>query len=91
MRVLFDQGAPAPLRHALVGHTIATAYERGWARLTNGELIAAAESDGFEVVVTTDGKLKYQQNWAMRRLAVVVLVNASWRRIQHAPRESSPR
>jgi hypothetical protein len=52
--VLFDQGTPAPLRHALAGHVVETAYERGWSSLKNGELIAAAESAGFEVFVTTD-------------------------------------
>ena len=54
MLVLFDQGTPAPLRHALAGHVVETAYERGWSSLKNGELIAAAESAGFEVFVTTD-------------------------------------
>jgi hypothetical protein len=57
--VLFDQGTPAPLRHALAGHVVETAYERGWSSLKNGELIAAAESAGFEVFVTTDKNLKY--------------------------------
>ena len=51
MRVLFDQGTPAPLRRAFEQHTIETAYERGWSTLRNGELLAAAEAAGFEVVV----------------------------------------
>jgi hypothetical protein len=61
VRVLLDQGAPAPLRRALVDHHVATAYEKGWARLTNGELLAAAEGS-FDVFVTTDQSLRYQQN-----------------------------
>jgi len=48
VRVLFDQGTPAPLRHVLVGHTVETALELGWGTLQNGALIAAAESNGFE-------------------------------------------
>jgi hypothetical protein len=82
VRVLFDQGTPAPLRRALTGHVVETAYELGWSRLRNGELIAAAEKAGFEVFVTTDRKLKYQQNLAVRTLAIVVLGTTSWPRLQ---------
>lgn len=60
MRVLFDQGTPAPLRLALTGHSVETAFELGWGTLQNGALIAAAESDGFDVFLTTDKNLKYQ-------------------------------
>ena len=73
MRVLFDQGTPAPLRQLLPGHEVATAYERGWSTLKNGELLAAAETQGFQVLVTTDTNLKYQQNLASRTIAIVVL------------------
>ena len=60
-----------------------TAHERGWSQLKNGELLDAAEKDGFAVLVTTDANLKHQQNLTSRRLAVVVLMTASWPRIQH--------
>ena len=80
MRILFDQGTPAPLRAALSGHTVATAYERGWSSLQNGELLAAAESH-FDVFVTTDKSLRYQQNLAGRQLAILVLPFASWPRL----------
>jgi predicted nuclease of predicted toxin-antitoxin system len=82
VRVLFDQGTPAPLRHALAGHSVETAYERGWSQLKNGELIAAAQAHGFEVFVTTDKNLKYQQNLANRSMAIVVLQTTSWPRLQ---------
>jgi hypothetical protein len=82
VRVLFDQGTPVPLREFLVGHEIATAYERGWSTFKNGDLLNAAELDGFEVLVTTDANLKYQQNLRSRRIAVVVLMSASWPKIQ---------
>lgn len=84
MRVLFDQGVPAPLRRFLLHHEIVTAYERGWAQLINGDLLDAAETDGFGVLVTTDRNLRYQQNLGARRLAVIVLSTTSWPRIQRA-------
>lgn len=59
-----------------------TAYERGWSSLKNGELIAAAESAGFEVFVTTDKNLKYQQNLLDRSMAIVVLQTTSWPKLQ---------
>jgi predicted nuclease of predicted toxin-antitoxin system len=83
VHVLFDQGTPAPLRHALDTHVVETAYERGWSNMKNGELIAAAESAGFEVFVTTDKNLKYQQNLVNRNIAIVVLQTTSWPRLQH--------
>lgn len=84
MRVLFDQGTPAPLRLSLTQHEVVTAYERGWAQLKNGNLLDAAEADGFTTLVTTDTNLRYQQNLSSRRLAVVVLTTTSWPRIQRA-------
>ena len=84
MRVLFDQGTPAPLRQLLPKHEVSTAYERGWSTLKNGELLAAAEAQGFQVLVTTDTNLKYQQNLASRAIAVVVLSTTSWPRIKAA-------
>jgi hypothetical protein len=84
MRVLFDQGTPVPLRRALVPHEVETAFERGWSTLKNGDLLDAAERAGFDVLLTTDLNLKYQQNLTSRRVAVVVLSSTSWPRIQRA-------
>jgi hypothetical protein len=84
VRVLFDQGTPEPLRHSLTQHEIATAFERGWSKLKNGELLDAAEKGGFGVLPTTDSNLKYRQNLELRRIAVVVLTTPSWPRIQRA-------
>jgi hypothetical protein len=61
MKILFDQGTPAPLRHTLAGHAVSTAYEMGWARLENGDLLDVAESS-FDAFVTTDPNLRHQQN-----------------------------
>lgn len=84
MKVLFDQGTPVPLRAALAGHVVETANERGWSRLQNGALLRQAEESGFEVFVTTDRNLRYQQNLGGRRLAIVVLPTTSWPRIRNA-------
>ena len=84
MRVLFDQGTPVPLRESLTRHEVATAYERGWSNLTNGELLDTAEQEAFTVFVTTDLSLKYQQNLSARRIAIVALTSTSWPRIQRA-------
>lgn len=84
MQVLFDQGAPVPLRQALSGHEVSTAYERGWSQLKNGELLQLAEEEGFDVLVTTDTNLRYQQNLAGRRIAIVALSTTSWPRIREA-------
>jgi hypothetical protein len=81
VRILFDQGTPVPLREALAQHEVATAYERGWSQLKNGELLDAAERGGFEVFVTTDSRLRYQQNLTSRRIAIVCLLSTSWPRI----------
>ncbi|MDQ3565628.1 MAG: hypothetical protein M3436_16420 [Pseudomonadota bacterium] len=56
-----------PLRESLTQHEVSTTYERGWSKL--GELLDAAEQDGFEVFVTTDKNLRHQQNLGARRIA----------------------
>ena len=67
-----------PLRRAFVGHSVETAFERGWSTLENGALVEAAEASGFELLVTTDKNVRYQQNLAGRRIAIVVLWTTSW-------------
>ncbi len=82
MRVLFDQGTPVPLRKHLTAHEVVTTFDLGWGRLGNGELLNQAENAGFEVLVTTDQNLKYQQNLAGRKIGIVVIATTSWPRIQ---------
>ena len=82
MRILFDQGTPVPLRRSLSGHDVATAYELGWSTLTNGDLIRLAEQEGYELLITTDTNLRYQQNLKDRNLAILVLTTTSWPRIR---------
>jgi hypothetical protein len=82
MRALFDQGTPVPYRALLTNHIVATVYELGWSRLENGELLRQAEIAGYEIFVTTDQNLRYQQNIANRTLAIAVLMATSWPRVE---------
>jgi hypothetical protein len=66
----------------LSNHVVDTAYEQGWSALTNGDLLNMAERNGYDLLITTDQNLRYQQNLANRQIAVVVLLSTSWRRIQ---------
>ena len=77
MKILFDQGVPAPLRHALSGHSVSTAYEMQWAELSNGLLLNEANA-AFDILITTDQGLRFQQNLAELRLAVIVLPTTDW-------------
>lgn len=65
----------------LTGHEIATAYEKGWAKLRNGDLLAAAEKE-FASFITPDKNIRYQQNFAGRHLAILVLPTTSWPRFR---------
>jgi len=78
MFILFDNGTPAPLRYALQGHVVVEAIDRGWDRLASGELIAAAEAAGFELLLTTDKDIRHQRNLAGQKIAFVVLGNQQW-------------
>src|SRR5882757_5032358 len=78
MRILFDQGTPVPLQQFLKNHVVHTAAQQGWERLSNGDLLAAADTAGFDLLLTTDKNLLYQQNLAGRKIAIVVIGNAQW-------------
>ena len=71
MRILFDQGTPAPLRSHLSTHQVSTAFELNWGTLKNGVLLFEAEAAGFDVLVTTDQNLRYQQNLAAAELRLL--------------------
>jgi hypothetical protein len=73
MLILFDHGTPKGLARALSGHIVITAQSRGWDRLTNGALLDAAEEAAIDLLLTTDRRIRYQQNFAGRRIALVVL------------------
>ena len=78
MLVLFDQGTPVPIANSLIGHSVETVRQRGWDTLANGELLRVAEQAGFDVLVTTDKNLTYQQNLKGRKIGIVVLGRNRW-------------
>ena len=82
MKLLFDQGTPAPLRRRVPEHSVDTLAEKGWSDKGNGELLDLAEHDGYEVLVTTDQNLRYQQRLAGRRIGVIVLLSTDWREVR---------
>lgn len=78
MRVLLDNCTPRAIASALHGHTVKECRSEGWDRLKNGELLDAAEAAGFEVFLTSDQSIRYQQNLGRRKIAVVVLRSGAW-------------
>jgi predicted nuclease of predicted toxin-antitoxin system len=82
VRIILDRGVPVPLRRFLAGHDVATAWQKGWSKLSNGDLVAAAEAEGFDLLVTTDQNLRYQQDLRGRKLAILVLMIANWAALQ---------
>jgi hypothetical protein len=82
MRVLLDTGTPRGVASALLGHTVTESRSLGWDRLKNGDLLDAAESAGFEVFLTTDKNIKYQQNLSKRKISIVVLGRGRWHLIR---------
>src|SRR5271169_3562615 len=82
MLSLFDHSTPAPLAPYLTGHSVTKAKDRGWDRLGNGDLLGEAERAGFDLLVTADNNMRYQQNLTGRRIALVVLSTPQWPRVQ---------
>ena len=82
MLILFDNGTPRGLARFLTSHSVEEARTRRWEELSNGELIDVAEQAGFEVMVTTDKNIRYQQNLKARKIALVVLGNSQWPMVQ---------
>ena len=82
MRILFDHGTPSGIAASLSGHDVTEAIERGWDRISNGELLEVAEAAGFDLLLTTDKRIRYQQNLTSRKIAIVVLGNSTWRLVR---------
>ncbi len=82
MRVLFDHGTPSGIARSLVGHEVTHAIDRGWDKISNGDLLAKADAAGFEILLTTDKNIRYQQNLKSRKIAVIVLGNSAWRMVR---------
>ena len=87
MKVLLDENLDHRLRRNLGVHEVFTASFLGWDGLKNGKLLAVAEVDGFDVLVTGDQTLALEQNLTGRRLAIVALSSVEWRIIkEYLPR-----
>lgn len=82
MRILFDQGTPVGIRNSLPQHSVSTVREQGRSTLLNGELLRVAEQAGFDVLLTTDKNLPFQQNLSGRKIAVVILGKSRWSQIR---------
>ena len=78
MLILFDHSTPRGLARHLIGHTVTKAKDWGWDTLTNGDLLAAAEAARFDMLLTADKNMRYQQNLAGRKISLVVLGNSPW-------------
>jgi hypothetical protein len=82
MRILFDQGVPRGLAASLRGHDITEARKLNWERISNGALLRLAEEAGFNLLLTTDKNVRFQQNLADRKISIVVLGQSPWRLVR---------
>jgi hypothetical protein len=82
MLILFDHVTPRGVARCLPGHIVTKAKERGWDTLANGNLLVEAERAGFDLLLTADKNMRYQQNLAGRRIAIVVLSTPQWPRVR---------
>ena len=78
MLILFDHVTPSGIARFLPGHSVNRAKDLGWDTLANGDLLAEAELAGFDVLLTADKSMRYQQNLRGRRIALVVLSTPQW-------------
>jgi hypothetical protein len=86
MRVLLDECVPWPLHKLLSGHQCTTAQRQGWGGFKNGDLLQQAEAE-FDLFITSDQNIRYQQNLAGGRIAILELSSNDLRRIQNAAPE----
>ena len=84
MKILIDHCAPAPLRRCLPPHFVETAAQHGWEEKENGDLLSAAEAEGFDCMITADKNIRYQQNLSARKIAIVLLSKQRWRAVKLA-------
>jgi hypothetical protein len=73
MKILLDESVPLQLSKALSGHEVYTVHQMGWSGCSNGDLLAAAVRDGFQVLVIADKNLRYQQNLSSLPIAIIEL------------------
>ena len=83
MKILLDECVPWPMRKFLTGHECLTAQQRGWGGIKNGDLLRLAEKE-FDLFITSDQNIRYQQNLAGRKIAILEPSTSDLRRIQAA-------
>ncbi len=84
-RLLLDESIPAGLKRLLTSFEVKTAPEMGWAGISNGHLLALAEQHGFDIMVTSDTNIRFQNRLAGRRIALVVATTNHWDTIRANP------
>jgi len=83
MRILLDECVPWPMRRLLSQHSVTSVQAQGWSGIRNSELLRRAEAD-FDLFITSDQNIRYQQNLAARRIAILELSSNDLRRIEAA-------
>ena len=78
MKILFDHGTLRSIARSLAGHEVTRAAQLGWHELGNGVLIQRAEEAGYDLLLSTDRNIRYQQNLSDRKIAIVVLTDQQW-------------
>ncbi|MDQ2774882.1 MAG: hypothetical protein M3Y57_08165 [Acidobacteriota bacterium] len=78
LRILFDKNVPYPLKWRLPEYQVKSAEDEDWGQISNGELISCAETSGYQIPVTCDQNVRYQQNLTHRKIAMVVLKSNIW-------------
>jgi predicted nuclease of predicted toxin-antitoxin system len=73
MKILLDHCVPRPFEKLLPGHEVIHTSRMGWDLLENGKLLAAAEAEGFDVMITVDQNMSYQQTLQGRKIAILLL------------------
>ena len=73
MRILLDNCVDRRFVHSLIGHDVSHALDHGWDKLTNGKLLSACDDEGIDVLITVDKNMRFQQNLATRRVALITL------------------
>lgn len=83
MKILLDECVPWPMHRLLTGHMRTSVQAQGWSGIRNGDLLQRAEGE-FDLFITSDQNIRYQQNLAGRAIAILELSTNDLRRIQAA-------
>ena len=84
MKIILDESVPQKLRLLIEGHTVVTVAFQRWSGLKNGALLTAAEEAGYDLFITADQEIGYQQNLTGRKMALLVLSTNNWDHVKAA-------